>query len=222
MQNALPQWHTHSTISGDQTGLGLAHEERQARIASNGKGRAANGDVTGHADGAAGTEQDGRTSYTDTFLGTAHISNSLLDLSAYYASLGAQPAATDIPVKAEIAPAPADDEDEEMEDVSAGLSKVAGPSVPTAIAPIADDKDDEDEFEETPVVAASANSTEETADGVDPNTMVMGTRYPSDILPVHVLIRLLHSERRSNALLPSAGQRRSSRSNDCRRIQRKG
>lgn len=65
MQNALPQWHTHSTISGDQTGLGLAHEERQARIASNGKGRAANGDDTGHAYGAAGTEQDGRSCKTD-------------------------------------------------------------------------------------------------------------------------------------------------------------
>lgn len=94
---------------------------------------------------------------------------------------------------AEIAPVPADDEDEEMEDVSAGASKVAGPSVPTVTASGAGDKDDEDEYVETPVAAASANSTEETADGVDPNTMVMGTRYPSDILPVHVLIRLPHT-----------------------------
>lgn len=61
MQNALPQWHTHSTISGDQTGLGLAHDERQARIASNGKGRAANGAEAGLAEGAGGTEQDGKS-----------------------------------------------------------------------------------------------------------------------------------------------------------------
>ncbi|KAJ9104170.1 hypothetical protein QFC20_004607 [Naganishia adeliensis] len=153
MQNALPLWHTHSTISGDQTGLGLAHEERQARIASNGKGRATNGDDAGHADGAAGTEQD--------------------DLSAYYASLGAQPTAAEIPVKVEIAPAPADDEDEEMEDVSAGPSKSAGPSVPKVPASAAGDKGDEDEFVETPVPASGVNSTEETAEGVDPNTMVM-------------------------------------------------
>lgn len=58
LQNALPQWHTHSTVSGDQTGLGLAHEERQARIASNGKGRASNED--GAVSGQAGNEQDGK------------------------------------------------------------------------------------------------------------------------------------------------------------------
>jgi hypothetical protein len=57
LQNALPQWHTHSTVSGDQTGLGLAHEERQARIASNGKGRANNEDI---GSGQAGNEQDGK------------------------------------------------------------------------------------------------------------------------------------------------------------------
>ena len=60
LQNALPQWHTHSTVSGDQTGLGLAHAERQARLASNGKGRVSNEGGTGLGDGQAGAEQDGK------------------------------------------------------------------------------------------------------------------------------------------------------------------
>lgn len=59
LQNALPQWHTHSTVSGDQTGLGLAHAERQARLASDGKGRASNEDGSGLGTGQAGPEQDG-------------------------------------------------------------------------------------------------------------------------------------------------------------------
>ncbi|KAI5455338.1 hypothetical protein NCC49_000152 [Naganishia albida] len=152
MQNALPQWHTHSTISGDQTGLGLAHEERQARIASNGKGRATNGVDAGLAEGVGGNEQD--------------------DLSAYYASLGAQPAAVETTVKTETVPAPPDDEDDEMEDVSAGPSSAAGPATSKIAVPAADQAD-EDEFEETRVPAASTNSAEDTAEGVDPNTMVM-------------------------------------------------
>jgi hypothetical protein len=172
MQNALPQWHTHSTISGDQTGLGLAHDERQARIASNGKGRAANGADAGLAEGAGGNEQDGK-SRSDTRRAHADLAR-VVDLSAYYASLGAQPPAAESTVKAEPAPAPADDdEDDEMEDVSAGPSNAAGPSTSKAPVPAAD-KADDDEFEETPVPAASVNSTEETAEGVDPNTMVMG------------------------------------------------
>lgn len=109
-------------------------------------------------------------------LKTVRLSEFLIDLSAYYASLGAQPTAAEIPVKVEIAPAPADDEDEEMEDVSAGPSKSAGPSVPKVPASAAGDKDDEDEFVETPVPASGVNSTEETAEGVDPNTMVMGAQ----------------------------------------------
>ncbi len=30
-QNVLPVWHTHSTISGEQTSLGLAHAEKEAK-----------------------------------------------------------------------------------------------------------------------------------------------------------------------------------------------
>jgi hypothetical protein len=104
------------------------------------------------------------------------------DLSAYYASLEAAPAAaptsTGAIAKAEPAPALDDDEDDDMEDVSVGPSKIAASSTaPARLAVItAADKDDEDDFEETVVPTASTTSAER--DGVegevDPNTMVMG------------------------------------------------
>lgn len=86
-------------------------------------------------------------------------------------------------MKTETVPAPPDDEDDEMEDVSAGPSSAAGPSTSKIAVPAADQAD-EDEFEETRVPAASTNSAEDTAEGVDPNTMVMGR--------CHLLILAFH------------------------------
>lgn len=80
--------------------------------------------------------------------------------------------------KVEPASALDDDEDDDMEDVSAGPSKTAGSSaVPARLAVVtAGDKDDEDDFEETAVPTASTTSADrDGAEGeVDPNTMVMG------------------------------------------------
>lgn len=60
MQNALPVWHTHSTISGDQTGLGISHELLRQSRAPNSQSRTGTG--AAGADGGAsgeGVEQDG-------------------------------------------------------------------------------------------------------------------------------------------------------------------
>ncbi|GHJ86193.1 hypothetical protein NliqN6_2595 [Naganishia liquefaciens] len=172
LQNALPQWHTHSTVSGDQTGLGLAHAERQARLASNGKGRVSNEGGTGLGDGQAGAEQD--------------------DLSTYYASLEAAPDATDSTMTSSVSkktetPALDGDEDDEMEDVSMGPSKTAGPSsAPLPIETSAEDKDEEDDFEETAVPTASVTEADGDAAGdeVDPNTIVMVNGEPMPLSQV--------------------------------------
>ena len=69
------------------------------------------------------------------------------------------------------------DEDDEMEDVSMGPSKTAGPSsAPLPIETSAEDKDEEDDFEETAVPTASVTEADGDAAGdeVDPNTIVMG------------------------------------------------
>ncbi|KAJ9124546.1 hypothetical protein QFC24_003338 [Naganishia onofrii] len=174
MQNALPVWHTHSTISGDQTGLGISHELlRQSRAPNGGQNRSGNGagGVSGVDEG--GAEQD--------------------DLSAYYASLNAQPVGGETSTQqATKHEAPTVDsttaaaartgredaeEDDEMVDVSGGLSAASRPpppSIPTDVAAA-----EEDEFEETPMAASAcvsgSQAPTDTGDGdVDPGTVVMG------------------------------------------------
>ncbi|KAJ9107590.1 hypothetical protein QFC21_001049 [Naganishia friedmannii] len=176
MQNALPVWHTHSTISGDQTGLGISHELLRQSRAPNPQGRTGNG--------AGGIDGDGRAVQQD-------------DLSAYYASLNAQSVAgeTNIQepaVKHEHTTASTsavfvlaqgkeeEDDDDEMVDVSGGPSTSAAvatsrPPPPAAAVAAAGD---EDEFEETPSAAAASVSGSqaptETGEGdVDPGTIVM-------------------------------------------------
>ncbi|KAJ9123166.1 hypothetical protein QFC22_001359 [Naganishia vaughanmartiniae] len=169
MQNALPVWHTHSTISGDQTGLGISHELlRQSRAPNGGQGRTGSGLAAGADDGNA-VEQD--------------------DLTAYYASLNAQPVAageTNVQqqqaIKAERPTTTAgtahdvDEEDDEMVDVSGGVTTSAAAGT-SALRPAPTAVGDDDEFEETPIAPASASllgSQAPTEMGeVDPATVVM-------------------------------------------------
>ncbi|KAJ9104357.1 hypothetical protein QFC19_003999 [Naganishia cerealis] len=188
MQNALPVWHTHSTISGDQTGLGMEHELRQARVATNGQGRAGMG-----ADGGAAGGRNGALGEQD-------------DLSAYYASLNAQPAGEDTGVQstavnaqAAFAAGPGDDDEDDMVDVSGGAGATAGPSTALSMTgPAAVDHDaDEDGFEETPVAASSTFSADQETNemAVDPATMVMGSYFSlsdlhSNAMTQRLLVRL--------------------------------
>lgn len=106
------------------------------------------------------------------------------DLSAYYASLEAAPAATDsvmtasAPVKAETS-ALDGDEDDDMEVVSMGPRNAVGSSTAAAVPAnsSATDKGEEDDFEETAVPTTSTTSVDrDIAEGeVDPNTIVMGS-----------------------------------------------
>lgn len=83
--NTLPMWHTHSTVSGAQTALGMSHEERNAKSAETMKRLEA--EAAGKANGAEEDAGEGRAACQ--FMSSGDKTNSclILDLAAYYASL---------------------------------------------------------------------------------------------------------------------------------------